>query len=359
MKKLCMTLVLVLLNTGSLLASVEINLARKVVVDSEYMKLSDIASIRGENAVKINKVFLGPSPRNGTSETFLRSDILERLRGLGLGNEVTFTGSLGTSVSRNSGNTGIATASDSKVAQELLATTPKKRDVAVVKNKIDKKDYIVKAQKAAAVDLIRAAIKDFVAGKINSDLQIVMHTKLNKFDLDGNIGTKARVEGVERGKIPGHATLAVVFSSDSQVSGYASVDVNIDMDAQVMVLARSVKKGDIIRAQDLVLKNVSYKPDLILENVKPQDIVGTMALKNVRSGVPVSAAYFGKPLDVEKGQMVTVLVKGKGFLIKEMALALNSGNTGDTIKVESVVNKSVYPVRVTGRNKADMPINAL
>ncbi len=359
MKKLWMTLVFVLLNTSSLLASVEINLARTIVVDSEYMKLSDIASIQGDNAAKINKVFLGPSPRNGTSMTFLRSDILERLRGLGLGKDVNFTGSLGVSVTRNRGNISSLKNVDTKAEQKVLTTIPKKRAEQAINNNDDTEDYLVKAQKAAAVDLIRAAVKEFVASKVNSDLQIVMHTKLNRFDLDGSSGNKARVEGVERGKIPGHATLAVVFSSDSQISGYASVDVNIDMDAKVLVLARSIKKGDIIRKQDLAFKNISYKPDLILENVNPRDIVGTMALKNVRSGVPVSAAYFGKPLDVEKGQMITVLVKGHGFLIKEMALALNSGNAGETIKVESVVNKSIYPVRITGRNKADMPINAL
>ncbi len=361
MKKLRMTLLVVLLSAGTLLADVEIGLPRSVVVDSEYMKLSDIAQVKGDNAQKIGKVFLGPSPRVGSSMTILRSDILERLRGMGLDSDVVFSGSLGVAVAREGGSSDLAVEPvraeyRSENMQENYNAMKAQPQLATDSSY---EDYRLKAEKAAGLELVRQAIKEFVGAKLHTDMQIIMNTKLSRFELDGTIGTEADVEGIERGKIPGRATLAVVFSNKGRVCGYASVDVSITMEVDTVVLARNIRAGETVRAQDFVVNRLDYKPNMILEDIKPEELDGRLALKSVRSGLPISSAYFGDPLDVEKGQMVTVLVQGKGFSIKEMALALNSGNVGDTIKVESVVNNSVYPVRITGKNKADMPVNSL
>ncbi len=362
MKKLWITFFLILMSSGSLLADVEINLQRSVVVDSEYMKLSDIATVTGDNAEKIKKVFLGPSPRSGGSMTLLRSDITERLMDIGLGRGILFTGSLGVSVSRNIG----AVEANKPVFADNTAEKSRSNEVIA---KVEPgqgfggsgkyAEYLQKVKEAETAEDVRQAIKEFVASKLGSNIQVVLQTTVNRFELDGSSKGLARVEGIERGKIPGRVTLAIVFTNQGQVAGYASVDATIDMQTELPVMARSIKKGEIVREQDVVIKRVDYKPGMALEQFVPKDINGRMALRSLREGMPVSAAYFGKPLDIEKGEMVTVLIQGNGFSIKEMALALGSGNSGDTIKVESVVSKNIYPVRVTGRNMADMPMNAL
>ncbi len=362
MKKLWITFFLILISSGSLLADVEVDLQRSVVVDSEYMKLSDIATVTGDNAEKIKKVFLGPSPRSGASITLLRSDITERLMDIGLGKGIRFTGSLGVSVSRN---IGAATAAEPVFEEHSAVNSHNNEVIAKVEpgqgfgGNGKYAEYLQKVKEAETAETVRGAIKEFVAGRLGANAQVVLETTVNRFDLDGSSKGVARVEGIERGKIPGRVTLAIVFTSKGQVAGYASVDATINMQTELPVMARSIKKGEIVREQDVVLKRVEYKPGMVFEQFEPKDINGRMALRSLREGMPVSAAYFGNPLDIEKGEMVTVLIQGKGFTIKEMALALGSGNTGDTIKVESVVSKNVYPVRVTGRNMADMPVNAL
>ena len=361
MIKLWMTLVIVLLYTSRVLAGVEIDLPRSVAIDSEYMKLSDVASVTGDNAAKIKSIFLGPSPRKGTSMSILRSDILARLKDIGLGRDVTFVGTMGVSVTRHAAPAvhvrKVAAEKISGAAPVRMSETRQPEVKEAGSDKYEK--YLDKVRKAEVSDLIRRAIKEYAAGICKTDVPVIMETNVNRFELDGTTGDTARVEGLERGKLPGRATLALVFSKDGKVSGYASVDVTIRMECNILVPARNIRKGELVREQDLTWKRVSYRPGDNPEEVRPQDIVGRMALKQLREGMPVNAAYFGKPLDVEKGEMVTVEVQGRGFSIKEMALALGSGNTGDTIKVESVVNKSVYPVRITGRNTADMPVNTL
>ena len=372
MKKLWMTLVIVLLNTGSVLAEVEISLQQSVAVNSEYMKLSDIASVTGDNAAKIKSVFLGPSPRKGASVTILRSDILKRLKDIGMDRDVEFVGTMGVSVGRSTAarSTGRmiqaekvtprARVTEEKVEPKFAQLPPERMSPADMNSGSGKyNNYLEKVRQNEVADLIRQAVKEYVAGICKTDVSVIMQANLNRYDLDGSVGDVARVEEVERGHIPGRATLGIVFSKDGKLSGYASADVSIKMEYNVLVAGRNIRRGDIVREQDLSYKRVNYRPGDTPDEMSPADVIGRRALKQLREGMPVNSAYFGKPLDVEKGQMVTVVVQGRGFSIKETALALGSGNAGDTIKVESVVNKSVYPVRITGRNTADMPVNTL
>ena len=359
MKKLWMALVILFLTNAVAFASVEINLDREVVIKSEYMKLSDIATVKGDTSNRVSKVFLGPAPRQGESITILRSDIVERLKDMGLSHDIDFTGNIGVSVSK--GGDVIAEPNSS---QPVYAKVNKQKYAANTNDNSNNSDgfesYQKKVREATALELIRIAIKEYASEQVNTNIPVIMQTSVNRFKIDGNCGLRATVEGIERGKLPGRATLAVVFiNREAQVTGYASVDVTVKMEVDIPVLARSLRSGEEVRSQDITTQRVEYKPGLVIEDIVPEDIAGRITLKSIRSGVPLSASYFGKPLDIHKGEMVTVCVVGNGFSIKEVALALANGNTGDTIKVESVVNKSVYPVRVTGRNTADMPLSTM
>lgn len=353
-------LLMFILLVGLARADVEINLPAEAVVDSEYIRLADIAELTGSESVRAGKVFLGPAPRTGSSMKIIRSDITQRLKGMGLTGSVDFSGSLGVTVNR-----GGAQAEPINMYKTSADDQPEEinrlQDGAATEETGSRYDeYVAKMEEASATLKIKDAVKRFVFMKLGNNMPFVLDVKIRKIDLDGVAGDKFTIQGIERGEIPGRCVLAALSSDENNnVSGYATVEAQIKLEIDAQVCGRNISKGQCVRRQDMVQKRIAYKPGMRVENINPDELDGRVALKTLRAGEPLSMAYFGSVLDVRKGQMVTVCVVGNGFTIKEMALALADGSVGDTIKVESVVSKSVYPVRVTGPNRADMPIASM
>ena len=353
-------LLLILLLTNLAYAQVEVTLFNDAVVDSEYVKLEDIAELSGKGAERIGKVFLGPSPRSGSSMKVLRSDIMQRLKGMGLDNQVAFAGSLGVSVSRGVEKISKATVYKTEVIGYRSKEDKQGEKEAQSLNKDKYNNYLLKMEEAATNIKIKDAVKRYVCLKFGKNLPLVVDIKIRNVSVDGEAGEMFTVEGVERGDIPGRCVFAALScDQEGNVSGYATVEAYVDLEVDAQVLGRRIARGNCVRRQDIVVKRIKYKPGMNIARIEPEQLDGRVALRSLRAGVPLSMAYFGDTLDVRKGQMVTVCVVGNGFTIKEMALALADGSVGDTIKVESVVSKSVYPVRVTGPNQVDMPMASL
>jgi flagella basal body P-ring formation protein FlgA len=118
--------------------------------------------------------------------------------------------------------------------------------------------------------------------------------------------------------------------------------------AEIVLPARPIAKGDIIRLSDLVVERRS-KNELRGDVVRSADLaVGLAARRPLRAGELLRAADLGKPDLVHRNEIVMMVYEAPGVLITFRGKALESGAQGDMVNVLNVESKRTIQGIVTG-----------
>ncbi|MBK5929773.1 flagellar basal body P-ring formation chaperone FlgA [Halochromatium salexigens] len=99
------------------------------------------------------------------------------------------------------------------------------------------------------------------------------------------------------------------------------------------VLEQELAPGTLVTAEMLTQRqgNLSDLPrDSVLE---PESIIGQVARRTVRAGVPLQHRQFRAKLLVKRGQQVVVEARGKHFRVAREGEALDSGGLGERVRV--------------------------
>ncbi len=103
---------------------------------------------------------------------------------------------------------------------------------------------------------------------------------------------------------------------------------------EIPVLVRQVSVGDIIVAGDVnwisVTKNRAHRNVAMAE----QDIVGMSPRRPLKIGSPIRLSDVAEPITIAKGAIVTMAVRSGPMQLTAAGRALESGATGDVIRVQ-------------------------
>ena len=121
---------------------------------------------------------------------------------------------------------------------------------------------------------------------------------------------------------------------------------------RVPVLKYDIKRGQIIRRNDLVMgnKQLTRIRGSYLDNI--QDIINQEAKRYLRSNDIVRKADIDSPTLVGRNQYVTLVYRNNLIELKMKAKALDSGKLHDLIRVENLKTKKIIPATVINSNTA-------
>ncbi|SDU24346.1 flagellar basal body P-ring formation chaperone FlgA [Stappia sp. ES.058] len=103
--------------------------------------------------------------------------------------------------------------------------------------------------------------------------------------------------------------------------------------AQVYALARPLDRGAVVRAGDLIVKNVP-RTRLTARHVEnPEEVVGLAARRGIQADRPLREADFEPPLLVKRGSKVTLVFKTAGLTLTTIGRALANGAEGDIVDI--------------------------
>lgn len=343
-----------------------IELSPEAAVSGNYIRLGDIASLSGENAAAIRRVFLGETPAEKTPLNLTAEEIMRRLRGLGLDAGVSIGGSDSVRIVRGNARPVAVAAAGRKEVEQAVAIAPVPEEGAQsavfsalapgAQNPGEVADNAVQiSQEQRLKLLISAATREYLAKSLHSDdIESVVDVLEIRITLDPH---SIEIDGVRAGELPGRAELMLLLhNAQGQIIGYGSALVNSTVNVTVPVLARGLRAGDEVARGDITLRKQRYRPGMPVQTVNPDEFISLTAIRALRAGSIVSPGDFDAPILVRKGQAVKVLVQGPSFSITEVTVAQSDGRKGDFIPVESVVDKVSYRVRVTGPAQADLPV---
>lgn len=135
-------------------------------------------------------------------------------------------------------------------------------------------------------------------------------------------------------KIIGSRHLTLITRVDGRVVSNQSIRVEINARAQVVVVTSERRRGDPLRATDLVMQSQEIsrldEPFFSVES-----LIGKKLKQSVRLGAPLERRQVEFPPVIKRGERVTIRANNRGLLLTASGEARQDGELGDSIRVRN------------------------
>ncbi|MBF0156216.1 MAG: flagellar basal body P-ring formation protein FlgA, partial [Magnetococcales bacterium] len=105
-------------------------------------------------------------------------------------------------------------------------------------------------------------------------------------------------------------------------------------------------RNQSVGADDLEWQTVEVDKPLRGTILDPKEVVGLTASRQVREGIPLGESWFERPLAVERGSLVRVLLEKGGLVITSSATSVGKGRVGDLVEVRNPRSQRRFMARV-------------
>ena len=182
---------------------------------------------------------------------------------------------------------------------------------------------------------------------------------LRSVDLVGCLLTGAQttlVRPVSQGDDSGSSVRQLGSTDPLPREGGDDPDMTETDDAYVVVVTRTIQRGEIIRADDveLTLPDARTRRDGIISTL--DEVIGREATRTLTAHRVIERRAIRRPLLVRRNDLVTVFARGGGVLIRTSARAMEDGSEGDVVRMQSPDRRKEYLARVVGIQEVEVHV---
>jgi flagella basal body P-ring formation protein FlgA len=153
---------------------------------------------------------------------------------------------------------------------------------------------------------------------------------------------------------PGVAKIGLVKNlAIEQAMARGNAAAAIADEIEVVGLARSVSRNDMIAAADLVMVAVSER-NLLGAFFDPSDVIGRRAKIGVGVNQPLMAHHLYPDYLVEEGNEVVISSYAGGISVDMVGYAVENGQIGEWIGVENASSGKMVRGKITGEKKVSV-----
>ena len=159
-----------------------------------------------------------------------------------------------------------------------------------------------------------------------------------------------RVFQKDKGRLEKQVRLVAMISVNGVVKNKVRLSGWVDIFDSVVCASRHLKKGDIIRKDDihLVKKNISHLSSKVL--MDPRKVVGLRVKHNVQEDTCLKEWMLERSPIVKRGDMVTILAESGGLRVTAPGKVLEKGYLGELIRVQNAMSKRQIHARVVNNS---------
>ena len=308
-----------------------IELKESAAISTAVVRLGQVSVIHDTDEKLVERlagVTLFPAPLVGKSKTIDFDAIRERLTSQGFNlTELEFSGSSTVTVS------GARSDDDSSTdGNQTLADIAQKR----------------------AEELVTNAIRQYLREKAASLGNVQIEMKLTPRQVTSfTAALSARVDitgGVEPWS--GEQAFRAGFFDKQGKRTEFQVVCRVRPLPQVLVPTANLPKGHVVRAEDVSWKQQPATTTLANYVDRPELVVGQETRRTLRAGEPIASVDIrGVPL-VRRGDIVTVVARSHGIVVRTDAKSMADGSLGQPIKLVSLDGRRELVARVSGYHEA-------
>jgi len=150
----------------------------------------------------------------------------------------------------------------------------------------------------------------------------------------------------DKSRLTGYTRLIAVVSVNGVVKNKVKLSGWVDVFESVVCASRDFKKGEILEEDDLYLarENISHLSPKILTDTGRA--VGLVIKHTIKKDTCIKEWMLGKPLIVERGDMITILAESGNLRVTVPGRVLVKGHMGELISVQNSMSKKVIYARV-------------
>jgi flagella basal body P-ring formation protein FlgA len=207
-----------------------------------------------------------------------------------------------------------------------------------------------------ADDMVTSGVRAYLKEKAASLGNIQVELKLTPKQVSLlTAAASARVE-ISGGNEPwtGHQSFRAGFYDRPGHLVALLIDCRVTPLPQVLVASANLPKGHVVSAEDVSWKQQpAVKPAGAFLD-REELVVGQETKRNLRAGEPIASVDIrGVPL-VRRGDIVTVIARGHGIVVRTDAKALADGSLGQPIKLVSLDGRRELNAYVSGYHEASV-----
>lgn len=124
---------------------------------------------------------------------------------------------------------------------------------------------------------------------------------------------------------------------------------------EAAVLARSVERGDVLKASDVLVER-RPKADIGNDAAVRDSTIGMQVRRQLRAGTALRVTDLAKPDLVTRDQNVTLIYRTAGLYLTIRGKAIDGGAEGDVVSVTNLQSKRVITGVVTGRAEVSISV---
>ncbi|MHA1539725.1 MAG: flagellar basal body P-ring formation chaperone FlgA [Alphaproteobacteria bacterium] len=149
--------------------------------------------------------------------------------------------------------------------------------------------------------------------------------------------------------------IALSYGGGAAISATAQKGTDTDM---VPVLTHMMRKGDVIQESDIEWAEISSKRITDKTVLDPGFLIGKTPRRSIPAHKAIKEHSLRKPILVEKGSLITILIKAPNMLVTSRAKALEDGSKGELIRVQNLQSNRSISVTVTGEGQGEVPYSS-
>ncbi len=157
----------------------------------------------------------------------------------------------------------------------------------------------------------------------------------------------------------GRFTAMLSIAADGVPPAALRVSGRVVETMEVPVLRRRLAPGEVVAAGDLVwatLRTGQARGDVVR---RPAQATGLAARHGLSAGQAIQVADLGRPIVIEKGTNVQMVLDSPGLQLTAQGLAMEPAGVGDTVPVLNPLSHMMVLAEVTGPGRARvLPGNA-
>ena len=134
------------------------------------------------------------------------------------------------------------------------------------------------------------------------------------------------------------------------------VSGRIDIFDQVVVLARSLGRGEAITSDMLQVREQNTAQLRYGYFRQPREVVGRIAKRTLAAGTILTPGSVAAPLLVRRGERVTLVATRGAVSVRMQGEALRDGARGERIRVRNLRSKRIVEGEVVGRGVVKMTL---
>jgi flagella basal body P-ring formation protein FlgA len=190
---------------------------------------------------------------------------------------------------------------------------------------------LVRGGREIAREDVEEAVARALAGRLGAGEELrVTSVSLPRPVTEGAVALQPVVP---EGALPSPATVWVDVLVGGERAARAWARIEIFRSRPVLVLAREVRRGDVLSLEDVAVQSGSPGPGALAD---PLEAVGRRAVRRLPAGAPLFARDLESVPAVKRGDTVRLVARVGGVTATTLGKALETAGVGDTLRVENL-----------------------